>query len=235
MAVLAGLGGDPSALAATRATSTIPVVFGIGSDPIRAGLVKSLNRPGRNVTGYTLLTNEMEAKRLGLLHELVPGVPLIGVLLNPNYPPAAVQSQELERAAEIIGQRLFVSKANNDLEMDAAFALLVQQRVGALLAVGNPYFDTRRDRIIAFAARNRLPAMYHFREYAVAGGLISYGPSITDGYRQAGIYVGRILEGDKAADLPVVQPINSSSSSTCRPRRPSALKSRRRYSHAPTR
>ena len=206
VAVLAGLGGDPSALAATRATSTIPVVFGIGSDPIRAGLVESFNRPGRNVTGYTLLTNEMEAKRLGLLHELVPGVTLIGVLLNSNYPPAAVQLQELERAAETIGQRLFISRANNDLEMDAAFALLVQQRVGALLAVGNPYFDTRRDRIIAFAARNRLPAMYHFREYAVAGGLISYGPSITDGYRQAGIYSGRILEGAKPADLPVVQP-----------------------------
>ena len=169
-------------------------------------MVESFNRPGRNVTGYTLLTNEMEAKRLGLLHELVPGVTLIGVLLNPNYPPAAVQLQELERAAETIGQRLFISRANNDLEMDAAFALLVQQRVGALLAVGNPYFDTRRDRIIAFAARNRLPAMYHFREYAVAGGLISYGPSITDGYRQAGIYSGRILEGAKPADLPVVQP-----------------------------
>jgi len=206
VAVLAGLGGDPSAIAAKQATSTIPIVFGIGSDPIKAGLVASFNRPGGNVTGYTLLTNEMEPKRLGLMNELVPGVPLIGILANPSFPPATLQLQELEQAAGTIGRRLFVSKANNDVELDSAFALFVQQRVGALLVAGAPYFDTRRDRIIAFAAENRLPAMYHFREYAVAGGLISYGPSVAEGYRQAGIYVGAILKGAKPADLPVVQP-----------------------------
>ena len=206
VAVLAGLGGDPSAIAAKQATSTIPIVFGIGSDPVKAGLVASFNRPGGNVTGYTLLTNEMEPKRLGLMNELVPGVALIGILANPSVPPATFQLQELEQAAGTIGRRLVVSKANNDVELDSAFALLVQQRVGALLVAGAPYFDTRRDRIIAFAAQNRLPAMYHFREYAIAGGLISYGPSIADGYRQAGIYVGRILKGAKPTDLPVVQP-----------------------------
>jgi putative tryptophan/tyrosine transport system substrate-binding protein len=206
VAVLAGVGGDPSARAAKQATATIPIVFGMGGDPIKAGLVESLNRPGGNATGYTLLTNQMEPKRLGLLHELAPGASLIGVLLNPSFPPATLQLQELEEAARTIGQRLFVAKASNDAELDAAFASLLQQGLGALLVAADPYFDTRRDRIIAFAAQSRLPAIYQFREYAVAGGLISYGPSITEGYRQAGIYAGRILKGAKPADLPVVQP-----------------------------
>jgi putative ABC transport system substrate-binding protein len=206
VAVLVGVGGDVSALAAKPATSAIPIVFGIGGDPINAGLVKSFNRPGGNVTGYTLLTNDMEPKRLGLLHDLVPGAPVVGVLLSPNFPPAARQLQALEEAARTIGQRLFVSNASNDAELNAGFVLLLQQRVGALLVAASSYFDTRRDRIIAFAAQNRLPAIYQFREYAVAGGLISYGPSTTDAYRQAGIYVGRILKGAKPADLPVVQP-----------------------------
>jgi putative ABC transport system substrate-binding protein len=206
VAVLLGVGGDPSAIAAKQATSTIPIVFGIGGDPVRAGLVESLNRPGGNVTGYTVLTAEMEPKRLGLLHELVRGVPLIGVLLNPNFLSADRRWQELEQAAATIGQHLFVSRVSNDVELSAAFAILIQQRIGALLVTADPYLDTQRDRIIAFAAQNRLPAMYHFREFAVAGGLTSYGPSITDGYHQAGIYAGRILQGAKPADLPVVQP-----------------------------
>ena len=206
VAVLLGVGGDPSAIAAKQATSTIPIVFGIGGDPVRAGLVESLNRPGGNVTGYTVLTAEMEPKRLSLLHELVRGVPLIGVLLNPNFLSADRRWQELEQAAATIGQHLFVSRVSNDVELSAAFAILIQQRIGALLVTADPYLDTQRDRIIAFAAQNRLPAMYHFREFAVAGGLTSYGPSITDGYHQAGIYAGRILQGAKPADLPVVQP-----------------------------
>lgn len=206
VAVLVGIGGDPSALAAKHATSTIPIIFGMGGDPIKAGLVESLNRPGGNATGFTLLTNEMEPKQLGLLHELVPGIPLIGVLLNPNFPPAVRQLLELEEAARAMGQQLFVSKASNDMELTAAFAALVEQQVGALLVAADPYFDTRRDRIIAFAAQNRLPTMYQFREYVVAGGLISYGPNVTDGYRQAGIYAARILKGAKPSDLPVVQP-----------------------------
>ena len=208
VAVLVGVGGDISARAAKQATSTIPIIFGTGSDPIKAGYVESLSRPGGNATGYSLLTNQMEPKRLNMLHDLVPGTAVIGVLLNPNFPPAARQLQDLEEAARTIDQRLFVSKASNDVELNAAFTSLIQQRVGALLVAADPYFDTRRDQIIAFANQNRLPAIYQFREYAVAGGLISYGPSITDLYRQSGIYAGRILKGAKPADLPVVQPTN---------------------------
>ena len=177
----------------------------VTGDPVKAGLVESLNRPGGNATGSYVVTTEMEQKRLSLLHELTPGVPLIGALLNPNFPVAARQLRELEEAARTIGRRLFVAKASNDDELNAAFALFLQQRIGALLVAADAYFDTRRDRIIAFAAQNRLPAVYHFREYAFAGGLVSYGPSITDAYRQAGNYTGRILKGEKPADLPVVQ------------------------------
>ncbi len=194
VAVLVGVGGEPSAIAAKRATSTIPIVFGMGGDPVKAGLVDSFNRPGANLTGYTLLTNEMESKRVGLLRELVPGVALVGVLLNPKFAPAAH------------GQKLVMATASSDEELSAAFALLVRERVNALLVAADPYFDTRRDRIIAFAAQNRLPAIYQFREFAAAGGLISYGPRITDGYRQAGNYTGQILKGAKPGNLPVLQP-----------------------------
>ena len=203
--VLVAVGGEPSPLAAKRATSTIPIVFGIGSVPVSIGLVESFSRPGGNVTGVTLMTALMEPKRLGLLRELVPGVPLVGVLLNPVFPPAARQLQELEQAARTIGQRLVVTKASTDEELNAAFAVLVQERIGALLVAADPYFDTRRDRIIAVAAQHRLPAIYQFREYAVAGGLLSYGISITDGYRQYGVYAASILNGAKPADLPVQQ------------------------------
>ena len=204
--VLVGVGGDPSAIAAKRATSTIPIVFGMGGDPVKAGLVDSFNRPGANLTGYTLLTNEMESKRVGLLRELVPGVALVGVLLNPKFVPAAQQSQQIENAARTVGQKLVIATASSDEELSAAFALLVRERVNALLVAADPYFDTRRDQIIAFAAQNRLPAIYQFREFAVAGGLISYGPRITDGYRQAGNYTGQILKGAKPGNLPVLQP-----------------------------
>jgi putative tryptophan/tyrosine transport system substrate-binding protein len=203
--VLATTGGEPSALAAKQATSTIPIVF-VAGDPVKAGLVESLNRPGGNATGSYIATSEMEQKRLSLLHELTPGVSLIGVLLNPNFADAARQLRELEEAARIIGRRLVVAKASNDEELNVAFALLLQQGIGALLVATDPYFDTRRDRIIAFAAQNRLPAVYQFREYAFAGGLVSYAPSITDAYRLAGNYTGRILKGEKPADLPVLQP-----------------------------
>jgi putative ABC transport system substrate-binding protein len=203
--VLATTGGEPSALAAKQATSTIPIVF-VAGDPVKAGLVESLNRPGGNATGSYIATSEMEQKRLSLLHELTPGVSLIGVLLNPNFADAARQLRELEQAARMIGRRLLIAKASNDEELNAAFALLVQQGIGALQVATDPYFDTRRDRIIAFAAQNRLPAVYQFRDYALAGGLASYSPSITDAYRQAGNYTGRILKGEKPADLPVLQP-----------------------------
>jgi putative ABC transport system substrate-binding protein len=206
VAVLVGVGGDVSAVAAKRATATIPVVFGMGSDPIKAGLVESLNRPGGNATGFTLLTNELEPKRLGLLRDLVPKAGVFGVLVNPSFPPAARELRDLEEAARTISQSLFVANASNDAELELGLASFLGERISGLLVNPDPYFDTRRERIIAFAAQHRLPAIYQFREYATAGGLISYGPSITDSYRQAGLYVGRILKGAKPAELPVVQP-----------------------------
>jgi putative ABC transport system substrate-binding protein len=206
VAVLVGVGGDNSAVAAKRATSTIPIVFGMGGDPIKAGLVESLNRPGGNATGFTLLTNQLEPKRVGLMHELVPTASLLGALLNPGFLPAADQLRDVEEAARAVNLRLFVAKANNDQELSAAFESLAQQRVGAVLVTANPYFDTRREQIISLAAQKKLPAFYHFREFATAGGLISYGPRITDGYQQAGIYAGQILKGARPADLPVLQP-----------------------------
>ena len=148
----------------------------------------------------------MEAKRFDLLREIVPGVPFFGAILNPNFPPAASQSRDLEAAALKTGRRLFIAKASNDAELDFAFLALLRERVGALVVAFDPYFDTRRARIIALAAEHHLPAIYQFREYAFDGGLISYGPSITDAYRQVGIYAGRILSGARPADLPVMQP-----------------------------
>ena len=174
--------GEPSALAAKRATSIIPIVVGIGGDPIRLGLVESFNHPGGNATGVTLLTNLMEPKRLGLLRELVPGVPIVGVLLNPNFAQAPVQLQQIEDAARSIDQRIVVAKASTDEELEAAFAALTREGIGGLLVTADPYFDTRREQIVGLASRQRVPAIYQFREYAVAGGLMSYGVSITDAY-----------------------------------------------------
>src|SRR5215468_552549 len=169
VSVLVAVGGDPSPRAAKRATSTIPIVFGVGGDPISEGLVDSFNRPGGNATGDTLYTNIMEPKRLGLLRDLVPGVPLIGVLLNPSLAP--YQLPQIEEAARSIDQRILVAKASTDEELVAAFAALTAAHVGALLVAADPYFDMRRDQIVEFAKRERLPAIYQFREYAVAGGL----------------------------------------------------------------
>ena len=204
--VLTAVGGDPSPRAAKRATSTIPIVFGIGGDPVRDGLVESFNRPGGNVTGVTLMTNLMESKRFGLLRDLVPDTQLVGVLLNPSFAPSARQLQQIEEAARSIGQRLIVAKASTDEGLDAAFTALVRERADALLVAADPYFDTRRDRIVGFAQRQRLPAIYQFREYVLAGGLLSYGISLTDAYRQFGVYTATILKGAKPADLPVLQP-----------------------------
>ena len=207
VAVLVTTGGEPSALAAKSATSTIPIVFVVGGDPVRVGLVASISRPGGNATGVSLLTTAPEAKRLGLLSELVPSAAVIGVLINPNYPTAGAQSQEVQEAARAIGRQVRIANAGNDRELEVAFSTLVQQRANALLVVADPFFDTRRDRIVALAAQFKLPAIYQFRDYAVAGGLMSYGISITDGYRQVGIYTGRVLKGTKPADLPIYQSI----------------------------
>jgi putative ABC transport system substrate-binding protein len=201
--VLVGVGGDQSAHAAKAATSTIPVIFGMGDDPVAAGMVASLNRPGGNVTGVTVLTSQIMSKRLGLLHELLPGSAVLGVLLNPKG--TGTQLRDLDAAARTISQRVFISYASNDAELDAAFASLVQQRVGGLLVAADPYFDTQRARIISFAIQNRLPALYQFREYAAAGGLLSYGVDLTEAYRQFGIYAAKILKVAKPADLPVHQ------------------------------
>jgi len=204
VAVLVAVGGETSALAAKAATSTIPIVFA-STDPVKAGLVASLNRPGGNATGVYILTTEVEAKRLSLLRDLVPGAAVFGGLVNPTYPGAVRQAQELAEAARKVGQSIVFASANTDAELDAAFATLTQQRVVAMLVTGDPFFDTRRDRIVAFVAQQKLPAIYQFREYVVAGGLMSYGPSFSEAYHQVGIYAARILNGAKPADLPVVQ------------------------------
>ena len=206
VAVLAATGGDTSASAAKEATTTIPVVFNMGGDPVKAGLVKSINRPGGNVTGSSILSQDMEQKRFSILHKTVPDVARFGAIVNPNFPPSTNQIRDLERPATDLGRQLFVATASSDTELNAAFAALLREQVGALVVASDPYFDTRRERIIAFAAQNRLPAIYQFRVYALEGGLISYGPSITDAYRQVGIYVARILKGEKPADLPILQP-----------------------------
>jgi len=205
VAVLATLGGDPSAMAAKAATSTIPIVFAIGSDPVKAGLVESFNRPGGNTTGVTTSTNLMEPKRLALLRELAPGVALVGGLVNPKFPPAALQAHDIETAARAIGQKIVIANASTDDELEQAFEFLVRSQIGALLVTADPYFDIRRDRIVAFAARQRLPAIYQFRQYAVAGGVLSYGLNFTDVYRQVGRYAAKVLKGVRPADLPVEQ------------------------------
>jgi putative ABC transport system substrate-binding protein len=205
VAVISALGGDPSALAAKQATSTIPIVFAIGSDPVSSGLVKSFNRPGGNATGVATLTNLIEPKRLGLLRELAPGVALVGILVNPNFPPSARQVQDIGEAARAIGQRITVANAATDEELEQAFVSFAREGIGALMITADPYFDTRRDRIVALAATQRFPAIYQFREFALAGGVLSYGLSFTDVYRQVGVYSAKILKGAKPADLPVQQ------------------------------
>jgi putative ABC transport system substrate-binding protein len=205
VAVIAALGG--SDFAAKAATTNIPIVFGTGGDPVANGLVASLNRPGGNVTGATFLTAALGAKRLGLLRELVPGAEVIALLANPNYYLGPVQISDVEEAARALGQRLVVLDGSTDGKIEAAFGALAPQHVNALLVSSDPFFDTRRERLVSLALQHRVPAIYQFREYAVAGGLMSYGTSITEMYRLAGVYVGRILHGEKPADLPVMQEV----------------------------
>ena len=203
LAVLAAVG--LSARVAKAATTTIPIVFGTGLDPVEEGLVTSLNRPGGNVTGATFLSGLLGAKRLGLLRDLVPGADVIALLVNPNTQVGQVQTKDVQEAARALGQSLVVLDGGSDESIDASFAALTQQHVAALMVGADPFFDTRRDRLIALVAQHQVPAIYQFREYALAGGLMSYGASITDMYRQVGVYVGRVLKGEKPADLPVVQ------------------------------
>jgi putative tryptophan/tyrosine transport system substrate-binding protein len=206
VAVLATTGGDLPALAAKAATSTIPIVFGIGSDPVKAGLVASFNRPGGNMTGVTVMSYALEAKRLGLLAELVPSGKVIAALINPNGPAAEAQERDLQTAAQAIGRQVVVFHATSEQDFETAFASLVRDKADALVLGGDPFFYSRREQLIALARRYEIAAMYQWREFALAGGLMSYGTNLMDMIRQVGTYAGRILKGEKSADLPVMQP-----------------------------
>jgi putative ABC transport system substrate-binding protein len=203
VAVLVATGGADRA--GKAATATLPIVF-IASEPVRAGLVASFNRPGGNATGVSVLTPALEAKRIELLRELVPNAALIGVFLDPNFSDADMQLREVEAAARTIGQQIRIVNVSTDTEIEKGFATIVDARANALAVVGNPFLNSKRNQLVALAARHAIPAIYELREFAAAGGLMSYGPSITDVYRQVGVYTGRILQGEKPADLPVLQP-----------------------------
>jgi putative ABC transport system substrate-binding protein len=206
VALLVAQGGDPPVLAAKAATATIPIVFTLSSDPVKLGLVASVNRPGRNVTGWWGYTSLLGTKRLELMQQLLPANTSITVLINPDNPNADIDTPELQGAARALGQSISFVKARSEAEIDAVFATLGERRAPALLVNTDPFFLARRAQFVALAARHGVPAVYAQREFVTAGGLISYGASLADGYRQVGIYAGRILKGERAADLPVVQP-----------------------------
>ena len=206
VSVIATPGSTPATLAAKAASPEIPLVFLIGNDPVKLGLVASLNAPGGNVTGVSFLINALEAKKLEVMRELVPPVTIVGVLLNPRNPIVDAQLKDLQQAARLLGLKIIPLNVGSEAEIGAAFATLVEQRGGALLVTADPAFTSWRDPMIALAARNAVPTVYHLREFTDAGGLISYGTSLSDGYRLVGLYVGRILKGTKPADLPVQQP-----------------------------
>jgi putative tryptophan/tyrosine transport system substrate-binding protein len=198
-------GGGTSTVAAKSATATIPIVFVTGADPIKLGFVASFNRPGSNITGVSFLVNTLVAKQFEVLHETVPKTALIGYLVNPTYANAEADTRNVLAAAEVVGQKLLVVQAHTDSELEAAFVTLIQQRAGALVVGADPFFFNRRDRLVELAARQKIPAIYFLREFASAGGLMSYGTSITEAYRIVGLYAGRILKGEKPAELPVQQ------------------------------
>jgi len=197
-------GGPPAAIAAKKATSMLPVVFTSGDDPVQIGLVSSINRPGGNVTGVYIFFSDVETKKLGLLRELVPNAALIATLVNPAFPTAVYQTQELHKAADKLGQRIQVINASSETEIDAAFASMKQLQASAVLVAADPFFASHRDQIVSLAARYAIPAVYEQRAMAAAGGLMSYGTNLAEAYRQAGLYTGRILKGEKPADMPVV-------------------------------
>jgi putative ABC transport system substrate-binding protein len=203
VAVLAATGGTASARAAKAATSTIPVVFITSDDPVKAGLVASLNRPGGNLTGVSLFGARLGAKRLALLHELVPAAATIGILLNPKNPDSEDEAKDVQEAARALGVQILVLNASTENEIDAAFTKLVEQRIGALMLGADTFFTSQRTRLATLSTYLRIPTADVVREFADAGGLVSYGASLAGVYRQAGVYAGRILKGDKPSDLPV--------------------------------
>ena len=205
VAVIVAVGGIDPAKAAKAATTTIPIVFISAADPLGAGLVTRLNRPEGNITGVSLLNTSLEAKRLGVLHDIVPGTSLIGVLVNPGFSDANLELRELQEAAGVLKQQIHIVRASAESELDTAFASLAQQSAGGLLIASDPFFASHREQLVALAARYKLPTMYHQREFAEAGGLVSYATDFADGYRQGGSYAGKILKGAKPADLPIMQ------------------------------
>jgi putative tryptophan/tyrosine transport system substrate-binding protein len=205
VAVIAAAGGEPSPQAAKAATKTIPIVFTAAGDPVKDGLVTSLNRPGGNATGITIFGGGAATKRLQLLHEIVPKATTTAYLMNPSNPNAEIEMRAAQSAAASLGKEMTVVNASNERELDAAFAAMNQQHAGALLVASDSFFFWQRDRLAALATRYRIPAMHYLREFAYAGGLMTYGNSLTEAYRLVGLYVARILRGEKAADLPVVQ------------------------------
>jgi putative ABC transport system substrate-binding protein len=198
-------GGAQAELAVKAATTTIPIVFSAGGDPVRSGLVASLNQPSGNITGVYHFATGLEAKRLGLLHEMLPKATPIAVLINPNFADAENQLRDVQEAAARLGVQLVVVRANAESDFNAAFSTVVQQRSGALLVCASPFFNNRREQLVVLAARHALPTIYEWRDFAAAGGLMSYGTSLADAYRQVGVYAGQILKGAKPVDLPVVQ------------------------------
>jgi len=205
VAVIVATGGATSALAAKQTTTSIPIVFSTGGDPIKEGLVASVNRPGGNVTGVSLLTTGLDAKRLEILHEVLPSASVIGVLINPNNANAAAQSAIVQDAGRTMGQKVLILHASSEREFAAAFTTMVQSRINALIVGADPFFSSQRDQLIALTARYRVPAIYEWHEFVQAGGLMSYGSNLPEAYHQIGIYAGRVLKGEKPGDLPVVQ------------------------------
>jgi putative ABC transport system substrate-binding protein len=204
-AVIVAVGGPTAALAAKAATTTVPIVFTIASDPVKLGLVASLNQPGGNITGVTTLGSMVVAKQFEVLHETVPKAMVFGFLVNPDNPNAETDTREAQEATRILGLQLQIANASSEHEIDTAFTTLAQKGVGAVVVVSDGLFNSRPDQLVALAARHALPAIYSLREFITAGGLMSYGNRLADAYRQAGVHTGRILKGEKPADLPVVQ------------------------------
>jgi len=204
-AVIVTVGGDPPAFAAKAASTTIPLVFMVGQDPVKLGLVASLSRPGGNATGINLLVTETESKRIELLKELTPGATTFAALINPKNADAGVQSSAVTAAAHTIGQQIEIINASTDLDLENAFAHFTQSNIGGFLILADPFFVYRRQQIITEAAQRHIPGVYFLRKFAESGGLASYGTSLANAYRQAGAYTGKILGGTKPADLPVVQ------------------------------